>query len=278
MVRSPHNDAHPFGRHSGELGLASPRGLLLGLLMVMTLTTPAADLLDRFAARTYTDANGGTLPYRWHQPPEASLDQRMPLVILLHGTSGRGTDNERQFTGANRTAIAFLLAQREHPCAIAVPQCPPDDQWTRTTYHPERHERTPEPGRTMLRLIALIRSLREDAPIDARRIYVVGNSMGGYGTWDLLSREPTLFAAAVPVCGGASLDTAPALAAIPLWIFHGAQDHIVSVEHSRRMVAALRTLSVEPRFTEFADAGHDIAPLVFDTAGLAEWLFAQRRP
>jgi predicted peptidase len=200
------------------------------------------------------------------------------VVVLLHGTSGRGVDNERQFTAANRTAIEFLLAQKGHPCAIAVPQCPPDDQWTRTTYHPDEHQRTPEPGRTMGLLLALIRSWESESTVDAKRIYVIGNSMGGYGTWDLLSREPTLIAAAAPICGGGSLNTATSVAAVPIWAFHGEQDPIVSVGHSRRMIAAIRALGIDARYSEFPDAGHDIATQVFATVGLADWLFAQQRP
>jgi predicted peptidase len=264
---------------AAQTEVCAPRGrpLLIALLMILSATVHADDLLTRFTPRIHTSADGNTLPYRWYVPPDASADRKVPLVILLHGTSGRGTDNERQLTAANRTAITFLLAQTAHPCAIAVPQCPPDDQWTRTTYHPERHDRTPEPGRTMRGLIDLIRTQAQETVIDAKRIYVIGNSMGGYGTWDLLSRAPELIVAAIPICGGASLDTAPAIAHIPVWTFHGAQDGIVMVGHSQRMVAALKAHGSEPRYTEFADAGHDIAERVFATTGLADWLFAQQR-
>lgn len=250
--------------------LAMPPGLLSA--------EEEKELLDRFTARTYADTNGSALPYRWYVPADTSAGKKVPLVILLHGTSGRGVDNERQFTAANRAAITFLFAQKAHPCAIAVPQCPPDDQWTRTTYDPQEHQRTPEAGRTMRLLLALIRNLAAESAVDAKRIYIIGNSMGGYGTWDLLSREPTLIAAAVPICGGGSLDTTPAIARIPVWAFHGAQDGIVAVGHSQRMIAAFRQHGGEPRYSEFADAGHDITTQVFATAGLAEWLFSQGRP
>lgn len=251
---------------------------MLAMLLGLLSAEEEKELLDRFAARTYADANGGTLPYRWYVPADASADKKVPLVILLHGTSGRGVDNQRQLTAANRTAIEFLFAQKGHPCAIAVPQCPSDDQWTRTTYDPQEHQRTPDAGRTMRLLLSLIRSWGSESGIESKRIYVIGNSMGGYGTWDLLSREPSLIAAAIPVCGGGSLDTTPAIARIPVWAFHGAQDGIVAVGHSQRMIAAFRQHGGEPRYSEFADAGHDITTQVFATAGLAEWLFCQGRP
>ena len=124
-------------------------------------------------------------------------------------------------------------------------------------------------------LIALVRSLSAEAAVDSKRIYVIGNSMGGYGTWDLISREPSLFAAAVPICGGGALETAPTFAQVSLWAFHGAQDPIVAVDHSRRMIDALKKHGGKPRYSEFPDAGHDIAAQVFAAPGLAAWLFAQ---
>ena len=75
--------------------------------------------------------------------------------------------------------------------------------------------------------------------------------------------QATLIAAAIPICGGASLDTAATIAPTPLWAFHGAQDGIVAVGHSQRMSSALRQHGGKPRYTEFADAGHDIATHVF---------------
>ena len=53
-------------------------------------------------------------------------------------------------------------------------------------------------------------------------------------------RYPGTFAAGVPICGGADEKTAAAIAKIPVWVFHGANDTAVKVSRSRNMVAALR--------------------------------------
>ena len=52
-------------------------------------------------------------------------------------------------------------------------------------------------------VIELIEYLIKEKNIDTDRIYIAGLSMGGYGTFELVSRRPDLFAAAVPICGGA---------------------------------------------------------------------------
>jgi predicted peptidase len=114
-------------------------------------------------------------------------------------------------------------------------------------------------------------------PVDARRVYVVGQSLGGYGTWDLIARYPDLFAAAIPLCGGG--DTKRILSArnVPVWAFHGAKDATVPVARSREMVTALRTINSSVRYTEYPNVGHDVWSRAFAEHDLPEWLFAQRR-
>lgn len=235
---------------------------------------------ERFVPHTFEGEAGGRLPYRLFVPAAGEPTGRKPLVVLLHGTSGRGTDNTRQFVGGNALGAAFFSSpenQAKHPCYVVVPQCPPDDQWVRTDYRPDRFDQPVETGRTMRALIALIDSLVAGRPIDPERVYVVGNSMGGYGAWDLVTRRPDRFAAFIPICGGGDVARVERLAATPGWIFHGEVDPIVDVGHSRRMVAALRQAGAAPQYTEYAGVGHDIAGRVYQEPGLAAWLFAQRR-
>ena len=88
--------------------------------------------------------------------------------------------------------------------------------------------------------LLLIETLLKDQPIDPKRIYITGLSMGGYGTWDLMARGPELFAAAAPVCGGADEATAEKIKHIPVWAFHGAKDTAVKPQRSRNMIEALK--------------------------------------
>jgi predicted peptidase len=105
----------------------------------------------------------------------------------------------------------------------------------------------------------------------------MGLSMGGYGTWDTLARYPGMFAAGVPMCGGADEKTALALAHTPLWVFHGAKDGVVKPSRSRNMVAALRKAGGSPKYTEYPEAGHDCWVPASKEPDLLPWLFAQKR-
>jgi len=69
-----------------------------------------------------------------------------------------------------------------------------------------------------------------------------------------------------------------AVAKLPIWIFHGAEDPVVPVAESRRMVKELTARGGAPRYTEYPFAGHDAWDPAFNSPDLWEWLLRQRRP
>ena len=80
--------------------------------------------------------------------------------------------------------------------------------------------------------------------VDASRIYLCGLSMGGFGTWDLLSRRPEWFAAAGPICGGANKVHAPRYVGRSIWNWHGAADEVLGAsELGAVMPPALRLIA-----------------------------------
>jgi len=127
--------------------------------------------------------------------------------------------------------------------------------------------------------IELIGALQKEfAAIDPKRLYVTGLSMGGFGTWDLISRLPKKFAAAVPICGGADEAQAAAIAKVPVWVFHGGNDDVVKTVRSRNIVAALKAAGGAPKYTEYPGVGHGSWDQAYGEAELFPWLFSQKLP
>ena len=85
-----------------------------------------------------------------------------------------------------------------------------------------------------------------------------------------------MFAAAIPVCGGGDESLASKLTEKAIWAFHGAQDEAISVERSRRMIAAVRKAGGDPRYTEYPDLGHVSWDRAFHEPELFDWLFKQK--
>ena len=126
-------------------------------------------------------------------------------------------------------------------------------------------------------VLGLLEALEGEFSIDASRVYVAGQSMGGIGTWSYIIARPDLFAAAIPLCGAGDASRAAVIAKIPIWAFHGADDPTIPVKESRTMIAAIKQAGGNPRYTEYPGVGHEVWLKAFQEKGLVEWLFAQHK-
>ena len=126
-------------------------------------------------------------------------------------------------------------------------------------------------------LLKLIDKTLAEQPVDPARVYVTGISMGGLGTWDVVSRRPDTFAAAMPICGGADLAQAPKIAALPIWAFHGSRDGAVPVWRTREMMSALWAAGSDAHYREYPDMNHDVWTRTYRDPEVLKWFFSQRR-
>lgn len=102
--------------------------------------------------------------------------------------------------------------------------------------------------------------------------------MGGYGTWDLISRMPETFAAAAPICGGGDENQAEKLIDLPIWVFHGADDTTVPPERSRNMVNAIKAAGGKKiKYTEYPGVGHGSWKPAYADPEFMKWLFSQKK-
>ena len=120
-------------------------------------------------------------------------------------------------------------------------------------------------------------SLIKNNNIDSDRIYISGLSMGGYGTFDLVSYRPDLFAAAAPICGGADLELLKNALDVPFWIFHGDADKVVPVEYSQNAFKLLVSKNNKHRYTEYKDVNHNSWDYVFKEEDYFKWMFSKSK-
>jgi predicted peptidase len=250
--------------------------ILLAAVFIHACMSEAKAQSSRFSFEQYT-SKGDTLRYRMLYPDYDTL-RKYPLVIFLHGSGERGSDNEAQLKWGvmNFATDQMMMA---HPAIVVAPQCPENMSWaniSRTANSTEMHLQ-PNASKPMELLIALIHQLIKNAPVDPARIYITGLSMGGYGTYDAIERYPDLFAAAIPVCGGGDISKAASIAHIPVWIIHGAEDAAVNPLNSLDMVNALTKLGVHPGFTQYPEVGHFSWLGAYSDPLILEWLFRQHK-
>jgi predicted peptidase len=200
---------------------------------------------DAFQAATLEPEFAIQLPRSYYK------EQYWPLVVFLHGSGERGKDPELL-----RSQGPF---RQDLPAIVAAPQCLPSYNWDSNA------------------VAGLIQHIVSRYSVDRTRIYLLGYSMGGYGTWQTAASHPELFAAIVPISGGGDPDEAKTLTAVPVWAFHGESDKVVPVAESERMVDAIRKAGGEPKLTVIPEAGHGICDSVCSRPDIWEWLFQQRR-
>jgi lysophospholipase L1-like esterase/dienelactone hydrolase len=231
---------------------------------------------DDFEAREYSAADGAKLPYRLLQPAAIEAGKKYPLVVFLHGAGERGTDNALQLKhGA--PAFAKAEAREKFPCFVFAPQCPKDKKWVEMDWGGVSGTAPEDPGPMETLVLGAVDALSQEFPIDPDRVYVTGLSMGGYGTWDLITRHPEKFAAAIPVCGGGDKEKAAAAKPVPVWAFHGLADNVVMPVRTQDMIAGLRATGIRAALTEYPGVAHDSWTFAYSEPNLLPWLFAQQR-
>ncbi len=223
-----------------------------------------------FEAKIYKDSEGRTMPYRQFVPANYDKNKKYPLVLWLHGAGARGSDNEKQITEGNTLGATIWTKpenQAKYPAFVVAPQCPIGEWWDSEL----------KPSTQLLMVVELLKELQKQYSIDADRLYVAGQSMGGYGTWSIITEYPEMFAAAIPLCGGGNRSKAKNLVNVPIWAFHGDADTAVNVSKSREMIEAIRSAGGNPKYTEYKGVGHAVWHQAFAEPELLGWVFAQKR-
>jgi predicted peptidase len=227
--------------------------------------------------RTVVDA-GVTYAFKVFIPANYnSSTTKIPVILFMHGSGNKGSDNVSQ---TNDGLGPYVKANAgTFPAIVVFPQSPAS-----------------ETGRTIFVRIsaaALAKVTTEFTKSDPARVYLTGLSYGATHAWEVAYRDPTRFAAFVPISGdpcGLCITSnstvtqvqgfqvvAPVLKSMPIWQFQGELDTQVSTPDVRTEVATLKSAGSPIKYTEYAGAGHQIWDTVYASTDMWAWLWAQHR-
>ncbi|NQT13393.1 MAG: alpha/beta fold hydrolase [Planctomycetes bacterium] len=229
--------------------------------------------------------------YRLMKPIDFDAAKTYPLILSLHGAGGRGTDNVQNLRNWNEY-LADESLRRKHPCFVLAPQSavswndptspfggPPDlspevveawpEAWrSRVDRYRKRFSATTPTGNLHTVLDLIDNELSKRFKIDPDRIYCLGHSMGGFGTFAAVCQHPNRFAAAIPTAGGFLPWREPSrVKDVPIWTFHGSADTVVPTDFTREVFAKMKQMDGNMKYTELSDVGHGASGIAFRYTG-----------
>ncbi len=140
------------------------------------------------------------------------------------------------------------------PAITLCPQCEDNKVWSSEVY----------------RLKSLIDKIADEYKVNKDKIYMVGCSMGAFGTWTMAMEFPKFFRAIVPICGGGIAWRADVIKDLRIHAFHGNQDNVVNVFYSIDLINALRALGSTAELTILDGYGHNSWDYVFEDYKIVE--------
>ena len=216
---------------------------------------PMAEFTAMFERKTFTpeDKKLKNLTYFWFQPaPPYPAGIKFPLVLVLHGATGNGY------------AASFLIEPRmqtAYPAFIVVPVANP----------------AAAKGEAIHDVAALIRGITTQYPVDTSRIYVVGCSDGGTGTFGAVTYYPDIFAGAVAISGSWNPEYAPKMTTVPIVAMHGAKDTVIPPDNARDTLSLIKQYGGQAFYYEFPNESHNCPSEQYYTSRIWDWLFAQKK-
>jgi predicted peptidase len=227
-------------------------------------------------AREWKAPDGTVVKYRWSAPETLEAGKTYPLVLFLHCAGERGDDNSAQLKHGV-TPILEGANKLKQPCFLIAPQCPTERWWAPINRETMGLSAAKQPNSLLDSVLALVEETLKKQPVDAKRFYVTGLSMGGFATWDLLGRAPERIAAAVPICGGGDPAQVAKFKDVPIHAFHGEADSVVPVRATRDMITALEKAGGKPAVTYYPGVNHDSWTQTYSDPELIRWMFDQRQ-
>jgi predicted peptidase len=259
----------------------NPMKYLFSLAMMVVCLSGLAQDLELFQRKTFVSTDGKKLLYRILYPENYDSTKKYPLVLFLHGAGERGNDNEKQLTHGAKLFVTDEN-RKKFPAIVIFPQCAEESYWstvkidrTKTPIHFDFDYSRPASSDLSL-TIALVKSLLKKKLIDKKRVYVMGLSMGGMGTFEIVFREPKLFAAAVPICGGGDVKHYDKrIKKTSFHVFHGEQDAVVNVNQSREMVEKIKQQGGKVVYKEYPNVNHNSWDNAFAEPDFLSWVFGK---
>ena len=247
------------------------------LLLSILFVSQTIVLCQEFSKELFV-SDKDSLPYRLLLPKNFDNDKKYPLIIFLHGAGERGNDNELQLVHGKDLFIN-MNKNNTFPSIVVFPQCSKNSYWANVSRINNSFSFLGDPTENKsLKLVeGMINELQSNFKINSNQIYVGGLSMGGMGTFELVYRNPDMFAAAFAICGGANPKIGEKISKTNWRIYHGDKDFVVPVKLSIDMYNSIKSFNKNVYLKIYPNVNHNSWDNVFREPDLFKWLFSNSK-
>lgn len=223
-----------------------------------------------------------SLPFQIFIPDDYDAAKKYPLMMFLHGDGSNGQSVEKILLDGEAVAVRRALVEKGE-CIVIVPVAPspwltvPNDA---NVVYPYRSYSLDDavPSAHLLAAEKLLDECIAHLRVDESKVYLTGYSRGTMASWYLLSETPEKFAAAIVCCGAGDPDSAYKFKDVPVWLFMGDADPLVSYADICKLVSAYGEAGgAEMKFTVCRGAGHDVGTWIYKEEELIDWLFSKSK-
>ena len=247
--------------------------LVLVLILFLNINLNSQEL-DLYEQKIFVIEND-TLNYRVLKPLNYDSTKQYPVHLFLHGAGERGNDNVSQLVHGSKLFLKKESREKYNSWVI-FPQAPKYDWWGYKD--PYKLNYNVKESKAMSLVVKLMDNFSKRNDVNQNKIYVSGLSMGGMGTFVILNLRPDMFAAATPICGDGDPNSVNNYAKkIPIWIFHGSDDTVVSPKKSLKMANAIIDAGGSPKITFYENVGHDSWNNAFDEEDFLKWIHSKTK-
>lgn len=211
--------------------------------------------------QSFTSTSSGTIGYWLYTPQNATTN--MPLIVYLHGGSGRGSDLSLVI-GGSLPQFLYNGTVSNVPAYVIMPQCPSNKAWEQIG----------------AAVIELVNSVVTSKGINSSKISLTGHSMGGSGTWSLGATYASIWSCIAPLSGSVNTSNASQYVINPVWAFVGSADVIVDPVSSQTIVPLINSLGGNAQIKTYDGATHfDVPDLVYkdQSVNLLNWMVTQTK-
>ncbi len=218
---------------------------------------------------------GVTIPTSLYVPKTYNELNDYALLIYFHNVGGRNNEDPYYDGGKGHGIVKKILEIEGENFIVFAPRCLENDYWTPEIYSEGVYKFSSDNTSKSMSVVIdyVYKHILKGYSIDKSRVYVAGDSMGGGGTWDFITRCPGLVTAAFPVAGYNDPTQVYNISDdVKLWISHGMYDKTVNVKGDRAAYAVLKNLGRDVRYTEYDTTKDEVKEAFgYDPNGSTNW-------